>query len=686
MMLIPFGPWRPDLPTLDSCSIEATNVVPAQGSYEPQASLVGYYNALAYRCQGAISVLDSNNNTFWFSGDANSLYTIQSGIWTDISYVYSVPIDFSVQGIIESTEIGQLFFINSGIGSIIQISTPGRISLVSPSGLTITSHISVIGTVSTLQSIGKISILSSLGRVTVVSQRSFSMISSIGIASRSMIVSGDAHQITIGRITEVIPTGQQFTTSFKRWLFPTGAVSMVSRFGTIPIVSQRSMSVGASTGSTSTTLTTNIFYVSNTGSDAADGKSTGAAWQNISKVNATAFSPGDTILFERGGTWSEQLVIDTSGSAGNPITFGAYGSGARPTISGGTLPVTSGQGLVHMNGRSYVTLDGIRIYNSNYFGFYADNRSGAGNETHHLILHDCDIEASDWGGVVVVGVPNGGGASAHDITLDGCLIHNNCTDGASAEHEGSSFHEVNGFEIKNCEYYSNNKEGIDCKYNSRNGTIHDNYCHDNVRTCLYIDSANNIDIYNNRCTTSTYGISIGVESSYNPNSDYAFSINIYNNLIYDNTQGGISIWTESGATWEAYSNIHIVNNTIADNVNLGIYLSPLTTAGITTGNVIRNNVLYNNVSVSYEEVAGSFAKFTITNNLFQTGEGGAIGTSTVTTNSPGFVNEGARDYHLQVTSPAKDAGTSTNAPNVDFDGNARPYNTLYDIGAFEYTP
>src|SRR5678816_2371348 len=75
------------------------------------------------------------------------------------------------------------------------------------------------------------------------------------------------------------------------------------------------------------------YFVSNAGSDAANGLSTGTSWQTISKVNSSTFKPGDTILFKRGDTWREQLTVPSSGQAGRPITFGAYGAGAQPIIN-----------------------------------------------------------------------------------------------------------------------------------------------------------------------------------------------------------------------------------------------------------------------------------------------------------------------------------------------------------------
>ena len=79
------------------------------------------------------------------------------------------------------------------------------------------------------------------------------------------------------------------------------------------------------------------YYVSNTGSDSANGLTVDTPWQTISKVNGSSFSPGDSVLFKRGDTWRETLIVPSSGVSGNPITFGAYGSGNAPIINGAEL-------------------------------------------------------------------------------------------------------------------------------------------------------------------------------------------------------------------------------------------------------------------------------------------------------------------------------------------------------------
>lgn len=80
-----------------------------------------------------------------------------------------------------------------------------------------------------------------------------------------------------------------------------------------------------------------VYYVDcNADGDAGAGTSTAAnvAWKTIAKVNASSFSGDDQILFKRGCTWREQLTVPSSGTSGHPITFGAYGSGEKPIISG----------------------------------------------------------------------------------------------------------------------------------------------------------------------------------------------------------------------------------------------------------------------------------------------------------------------------------------------------------------
>lgn len=77
------------------------------------------------------------------------------------------------------------------------------------------------------------------------------------------------------------------------------------------------------------------FYVDSVGgNDSNSGTSIDQAWKTISKVDSTVLSPGDEVLFKKGSTWREQLDVNQSGVEGNPIKYGAYGSGDNPLFIG----------------------------------------------------------------------------------------------------------------------------------------------------------------------------------------------------------------------------------------------------------------------------------------------------------------------------------------------------------------
>ena len=83
-------------------------------------------------------------------------------------------------------------------------------------------------------------------------------------------------------------------------------------------------------------LLSTTYYVSPSGSDANAGTSQSAPWASVAKVDASTFSPGDSILFQYGGEWHGLLVASSSGTAANPITYGAYGtpSAGKPIFDG----------------------------------------------------------------------------------------------------------------------------------------------------------------------------------------------------------------------------------------------------------------------------------------------------------------------------------------------------------------
>jgi hypothetical protein len=84
------------------------------------------------------------------------------------------------------------------------------------------------------------------------------------------------------------------------------------------------------------TLAQTTYYVSESGSDEADGLTPATAFRSLWKAGTLSLGAGDQLLLERGSSWhGERLVLQNiNGTAESPVIVGAYGTGANPTIYG----------------------------------------------------------------------------------------------------------------------------------------------------------------------------------------------------------------------------------------------------------------------------------------------------------------------------------------------------------------
>lgn len=96
--------------------------------------------------------------------------------------------------------------------------------------------------------------------------------------------------------------------------------------------------------SLSLSLHATTYYVSNSGADTNAGTSTGAPWANApgmtncaSTCASTTLNPGDSVLLQAGGAWRETWTPTWSGNSSAAITYGSYGSGAKPIVSGANV-------------------------------------------------------------------------------------------------------------------------------------------------------------------------------------------------------------------------------------------------------------------------------------------------------------------------------------------------------------
>jgi hypothetical protein len=110
----------------------------------------------------------------------------------------------------------------------------------------------------------------------------------------------------------------------------------ISRFSRPPLLSLTLFFIISSALSSTIPETRAATYHvdATSGNDTNNGLSPDTPWKTIAKVNSSAFNPGDQILFRRGETWREKLVVSSSGISNSPIVVSAYGSGNKPTIVG----------------------------------------------------------------------------------------------------------------------------------------------------------------------------------------------------------------------------------------------------------------------------------------------------------------------------------------------------------------
>lgn len=163
-----------------------------------------------------------------------------------------------------------------------------------------------------------------------------------------------------------------------------------------------------------------------------------------------------------------------------------------------------------------------------------------------------------------------------------------------------------------------------------------------------------------------------------------------NNLVHSCSSTAVT-------SWHLAANLEIANNT-GFNCKQGITVGNDGT--VTTNNGTR---CYNNIMAHCDTTGIDEEGTTGANNLYNNNQCYANGTNislltgtavNTLTSDPLFVNyqaDGSGDYGLQSGSPCKDSGTNSiatapavTAPTTDYNGNARPFNTTTDRGAFEY--
>ena len=418
------------------------------------------------------------------------------------------------------------------------------------------------------------------------------------------------------------------------------------------------------------------YYVSSSGRDTAVGLTPAAAWATVSKVKKSSFLPGDCILFKRGDTWREQLLIPSSGSAsGGNITFGAYGTGNRPVIDGTGVILSKNQGLIRGNGKNYITVEDIRVQNSG-IGKAAENSGIGFYGGSYITVRNCEAYNTESSGIKF-------NTSSH-VTVDGNEVSQACKNSRS---ESVSLSTINTFEVKNNVIHDNGSPGFggagtDAKDGSHDGTIHHNEVYNiNGSNAIYVDAYSkhtyNIEIYSNYihdCTGA--GFQIGSESG-----GLLENVSVHHNIVHNTLKGGVAfhnVFPSSGAV----KDIKIYNNTFYMNGQSGVgqYGNIRVWDQLIENLVIKNNIMAKNYNFNvgiHQTTGPAPSKYTVDYNVIygdqnDTGGFAAVDGTNAKKSDPLFVDMSADDFHLQSGSPARNACDNSvwrGIPNIkDYDG------------------
>ncbi len=166
------------------------------------------------------------------------------------------------------------------------------------------------------------------------------------------------------------------------------------------------------------------WYVANTTSG-TDAGTQANPWKGLSSLNShqACINPGDFVALNRGDEFAGSLLnITRSGTALNPITFGAYGTGANPVLKGNGTTLGA---IFYVNNQSYLIFRDMWIIDQSIdttltgaarnhiskieIAFYFDNG------TNHCKIINCKASAIGLLGFFPI--------TSDNNTIDSCYVN-----------------------------------------------------------------------------------------------------------------------------------------------------------------------------------------------------------------------------------------------------------------------
>ncbi|MDR3471992.1 MAG: right-handed parallel beta-helix repeat-containing protein [Devosia sp.] len=312
-------------------------------------------------------------------------------------------------------------------------------------------------------------------------------------------------------------------------------------------------------------MATTYYVDSATGSDSNAGTSESAALQSMAAVEALKLSPGDTVLFARGTSYDSGLVVKYSGSADNPITFGAYGVGDAPVIG------NSATGIYGSKTQNIVVQD-LTIAHT------TGNAIFALNATNWTVAHVTVLDTGTTATSGAISFENGTNITIRDSTISGVTGDGIWIDGGKGiVIQNNQIGTVVGHDADNIQVGNASSVSILGNHLDMSGIT------DSTKGNLVVNTSEGVVIESNVMVGGSYGASV--------NSN---DVTIAYNEIYGQSGYKWSFGIGIGETWSV-KNYDIFSNSIHD-VNFGVAVTGRGDYAVTRTNVDVHDNTFDNIS------------------------------------------------------------------------------------------